>query len=159
MKFDTLKVRGRQFDVHINSAGHFHTEFDGDTITKPTLEDLRQRLLDLTKQKAGKIAIEFHRWVEDPWNDHIGKLKHGVITGLHAANGNVMVKFDGEKAEQDSSWHNSEARFLRLNPKEVSEYCDLQAKRVALEKEIKKFEEAHSFDADEAVKAIIAKTA
>ena len=159
VKIKTLKVRDREFEVYVDSAGYFCVDFDGETIEKPTLEDLKSRLMDLTKQKAGKIAIEFYRWVEDRWNDEKAKLKHGVITGLHAANDNVMVRFDGEKAEQDSRYYNSDSSFLRLTKEEVNQYIKLRKALEAAKKVLTDFEEAHTFDAKEEVRAIIAKTA
>lgn len=153
----TEKVRGIEFKFYVNGVGHFYVDYDGDEVTNPTLEGLKKRLLDLTKQRTANLAIDFWRWEEaDRWERKAGergKLRHGIITGLHASNQNLLIKMDGEKAEQDSSYHGGgHGGHLKLTKDEQADFIKMKRQQENLEDQITAFVEAHKFDAKKAVR-------
>jgi hypothetical protein len=67
MKITTIDVRGKKFEVDVNEAGMFGTSYNGEWIKAANLEDLRGKLLRVTKAEQAKIAIRLHRmgWEEN----------------------------------------------------------------------------------------------
>ena len=153
MKYRTEEIRGEKFEIEIASDGRFFTVFDGETVYAESLKGLKEKLMNLTKQSQAKVKIDFWRWVEDRWRTEKGELKHGVITGEHAGNSNVMIKFDGESAEQDRGWNSDD--YLKLDAGEQKQYVKLHRDLEALKKQIEKFEDEHKFDPREAIREAV----
>lgn len=118
MKTD-LKVvaAGKEYPVEISDDdGTFRANLglvDGSSniITAPSYEGL------VKKAKLVKTSFElpFTNITDD------GVL-HGTITGIHAGNGNLLVKWDGGKAEQVPSYSSYGRGYVsRLNTDETDE--------------------------------------
>lgn len=158
-KIRTEKIRETKFDIYVNSAGKFFAQFEGDKVVNSTLEGLRSRLMELTKQKAKNLAIEFWLWVKPyDWGSKPGKpgtLVHGTVTGIHATNSNLMVKLDGQKEVlQARSWDRQ--NYLRLTVAEQDECVRLHRNLEKAEGEVAKFVAAHTFDAHEETQQALA---
>ena len=149
-KFSATHIRGQKIDLYIDGDGKFSAEYDGEEYYAPSLEALTKKLNRATKKP---LSIPFYRW-EQEYGAKAGKLRHGMIVGLHAANNNVLVKFDGEKgSEQDRAWSNSS--FLKLTPDEATKYESMRKAYSALGEQIEEFEESHKFSGRKAAEEAI----
>lgn len=153
-KLTTRAFNGIEVEIMIDTNGSFHATIDTIAYQAESLEKLSERLEYATKTKKVKVAIEFHRWKEaGRYSQEAGKLAHGVITGIHAANGNLIVKFDGEKGiEQEYRSH----LYLKLNDEQQAEYVRMQRALRAAQTELEKFEKKHGFDGIDAVNKALA---
>jgi hypothetical protein len=118
--FGKVEVRGTKYEIHIGDDGKFMVEVDGVSHTAPTLDSLKKRLNEVTRIKQKNIAIPFIMWEEK--FDKDGEIRHGVCVGIHAGNGNFMVKLDGGDAHQFPRWQNdgffnpkAEKRLIELH--------------------------------------------
>lgn len=115
MKITTIDVRGKKFDVDVNEGGSFGTSYKNEWINASSLEDLRGKLLRITKAEQAKLSIGFIEWDGK-------KMRHGVCTGKHGANRNFLVKYDDKKSsEQVIAWDLEHA----IDPVEELHYTKL----------------------------------
>lgn len=96
-----------------------------------------------TKQR---FAIEFWRWIREG-NNRPGKLVHGIITGRHASNRNLLINWDGQKGiEQESFWGERGGKFLKLDDAGRTHYAGLQSSLAKAEAAVEEFHAMHRFD-------------
>lgn len=153
MKLATVEIKGRKFDIEVTDRGEFNTTDDGNYIEANSLEELKGKLSKRMARESVRISIPFVRWESDRYNGN-GRIKKGNITGIHAANSNLLVKWDGEKGtDQDRSWGNNEY----FNPEHGPELERLHKAVVQARAELEKFEKKHGFNGREAVKAALVK--
>jgi hypothetical protein len=113
-----------------------------------TLELLRKKLAQAQKRKHADIAIPF-TYFEKNWRNDKGKLRKGIAVGIHAANGNPLVKLDGAKStEQWSSYHSRNVYPVELGPELERLHLAVNAAHEALEE----FKQKHEFSIAQAVK-------
>lgn len=143
MKLKTIEVRGRKIDVHIDGSGEFAAEYNGQELAAANLNVLVEKLERAVK--SAKVSIPFIQWDGE-------KLRHGTATGIHYGNGNLLIKWDGEKGiEQVYGIHDA------LHPNLANEYAELCDAVEDAEKRRKAFEDEHGFDdLKERVKAKLA---
>lgn len=143
MKLDTYKIREKKIEVFINPAGEFTAEYNGQLVKAPTLEAIKEKLERVVK--ADKIApIPFIQWNGET-------LICGKALGIHVGNGNLLIKIDGEKGvEQHFRLEDA------IDPVHLVEYAQLCSAARAAEDARKAFEEKHSFNLKERVKAAMA---
>lgn len=111
-----VEIRGKQLKVEVDDNGIFECQLDPDThIRADSLEKLKARLLDATKRKEIRVSVPVYKYVKNEG------LKSGTAIGIHAANGNVLIKWDGEKGVEQSSW----GSYLQIDPADM-----LAAKRI-----------------------------
>lgn len=136
MKITTIDVRGIKFDVDVNEVGKFGTSYNGEWIKADSLEELREKLLRMTKASQVKISIAFIEWN--------GKnMRQGVCTGRHGSNRNLLVKYaDKKSSEQVSPWSLDHS----VDPVHEAAYITLcqQFERAKLAKD--EFEKRHRVD-------------
>lgn len=140
MKITQVEIRGRNYDVHVDSRGKFTAEIEKDVqLEDATLEGLKAKITHATRPEANKINIPFFRWRD-------GKVAAGAVTGLHASNKNMLVRWEGEKGvEQEYVWGGGTSKYLRLNQGEIVIYKTLMESLEALNDKIEKFEQVHGF--------------
>jgi hypothetical protein len=114
MKLRTIEIRSRKIDVEVDGSGEFSAEYNGQEIHATTLDLLKEKLDRAVK--ADKIEpIRFIYFDGE-------KLKRGACTGIHVGNGNILIKWEGEKGvEQEYSMRGC------LDPERYAEYkklCD-----------------------------------
>lgn len=142
MKIAQVKIRGRNYDVHVDSCGKFTAEIEKDVqLNDLTLEGLKAKITHATRPQANKINIPFFRWRN-------GKVAAGAVTGIHASNKHMLVRWEGEKGvEQEYSWGSSDkGKYMRLNQGEIVVYKELMESMNSLQAKIEKFEQTHWFD-------------
>lgn len=144
MKYDNIEVKGKTFEVEVNSYGKFGTHFDGDYIQAESLAQLKTKLAGCIS-KERRVAIPVVTW-ED------GMLRRGMLVGIHATNSNLLIRWEGEKGtSQVSHW-----RSDLYSPKHAEELARLgQASRTAREA-LEEFERRNKFYGREAVEKAIA---
>lgn len=133
-----IEVRGRKFDVEVYENGYFHTVVNGRSVSAETLTKLKE---DVTKITRASIDVPFLRYEGNG-------IMRGHVTGLHAVNGNYIIKFDGKKGVDQEYIYKSDtgSSFLRMSTDEEMAYLKLQETYDAAIKELRAFERAHSFD-------------
>jgi hypothetical protein len=142
-KLTTIDVRGRKFDISVNENGLFGADFSDQWITAPSLEELREKLVRLTKNT--KISIPFIEWDGK-------KMRHGVCTGRHATNRNLLVKYDDNKtSEQASSWN-----VNAVDPKVEKDYLAVCVQFEAAARQKTEFEEDHGISLKELIDVTLA---
>jgi len=153
MKVTRYNSREQLVDIDVNEYGTFSATVDGVKLEAKSLEDLKPKIDRATKQEQARVAIPFVRYVKDSWRKDGGKFKRGFITGLHASNSNLLVKFEGEKG----STQEYIGEYLKLTPEQEVEYQQLVLAAEAAAKLQDAFEKKHSFDGKEAVQKALAK--
>ena len=152
MKLKDLVVNGVTFVIGVDGDGRFSTIFKGDEIVAPTLETLILKLKNVTKKASTKMRIEFWRW--EGRHSRAGELKHGVVTGVHGSNRNLLIEWDNGKKEQESYFNED---TLVLSPVEQVEYIAMRQKQADLEKQVETFHKRHSIDLKAAAAAELKK--
>lgn len=149
MKLTDVEIKGKSFEVEVDDRGKFRTVLNGDQVTALTLDALKSELAKRISRGAVKIAIPFVRWSDDK-----GILRKGTITGIHASNRNLLVKWDGQKGvEQEYAWHD-DSRFIR--PEASVEYAHLSQATDEAQQRLQKFTKLHAFNPHEAVRKALA---
>lgn len=147
MKLCKRNIRGQDVDIEIYDNGEFGAEVEGQQIHDKSLDGLVERLNRAMRQTSVKVAIRFVRWYE-------GKLKHGTITGIHASNRNLLVKWEGQKGvDQEYTWSQSE--YLALSNDEEETFVHLCVAHDRAQDAVAAFIKAHRFDGVKAVKDAI----
>ncbi len=143
MKFSTITIRNRKIDVHVDGSGEFSAEVSGNDVSSVTLEGLKEKLERAIKMD--KITpIPFLQWNGET-------LVCGKAVGIHAGNGNLLVKLDGEKGvEQHFRMETA------IDPSHLVAYGALCAAVRAAEVAREAFEKKHAFDLKERVKEALA---
>lgn len=147
-KLKTVDVRGKQFEVEVTERGDFMATFDGAQVKSETLVGLIEKLEKATKGATIKVAVPLYR---------LGKngIERGVATGIHAANGNVLIKWDAGDSEQASSFQG----YLDIPEAELEKAKELGEAIIKARNEWQNFERDKYFKPKEAVlKAINSQT-
>lgn len=121
-KAGNIKRGGEWFKLRVDDDGNWLTEAAGRTLRQPTRAKLIadiDRVLRLEK-RAVHIPITV---VENKSNGHL-RLKHGVVTGIHAGTGNLMISWDiggnGQLTISTTGYSTDDA-LRRLTPSEEDE--------------------------------------
>lgn len=143
MKVKNVEVRGQQIGVDVDNQGTFSAKVGDATVSADSLKDLIGKLERATKIEQARVSIQFSRWDD-------GAIKHGTVTGIHAANNNLLIKWDGVKGTsqewRSGRWGEKTERFLRLTDVEEKQLLALyKAEEVATEAR-EEFEKRHAFD-------------
>lgn len=153
-----IEVRRKKLKVFVNQLGRFYVnldkggEIDDDdpnVISASTLEGLKTLAAKRIKKATKKLSIEV--WEYSGYDDP--PLKRGVIEGIHAANGNLLVRWDGDsRSTQYAGYHGS---LLRLTPKQREKFVALADAKEKAKAELEKFSDDHRMDGlNEARKAL-----
>jgi VCBS repeat-containing protein len=151
MDFSSVTIRGQKFEVKVNeNSGEFSAHLDGEWLHASSLQELKDRLTKATAPAKKHVSIPFHYWARDG-------LKHGVAIGIHGANDNLLVRWDGDtKTEQMSGWY-SRGEYLQLTDADVKKFGELEADLKRANEDMQRFVEKHSIKLREEVKAAIGK--
>lgn len=162
VKVKDVTIRGVELQIYADHHGVFHTDVggkdvqqnmmneDGNAISAESMKLLLEKA-DKRLKNRSKLNIRFVRWVqkERDWRES-GKepeyyLRKGTITGIHAGNGNVLVKWDGQKdIEQQHGWGHD--NYLKMNDDQQELYVRLQRQKAELEQNIEAVEEKYKID-------------
>jgi len=114
----TVQANGKTWPVTLSGAdGSFHADIDGHKISAPSLDALQKQ--------ANKVKVPFAL----PFSAISGRrVVHGTVTGLHASNGNSLVRWDGGDTEQVQAY-DSRTVMPRLDDAGAAELEALLAAR------------------------------
>jgi hypothetical protein len=102
-KIGTMTVRDVVYEVRVNGLGTFLADLDGQTVDADTYDGLAAKLAKTTAKSSVKIElrvcnVESGSGVRAMTSPQI--VIRGTITGVHGANGNLLVTWDSGKKEQ-----------------------------------------------------------
>lgn len=131
-----LVVRDRDFEVRVDGAGNFLAELDGSSLMADTMEGLRQKLLDRTKVAAVRLNLPVTIVV-----NYGGGLVDGEITGVHAGNENVMLRYpDNRGRATTNQYTHGQTVLRRLEPDEKERWTTLRSAYVVAKQAFEDFE-------------------
>lgn len=147
--FDKREVDGVTYQINITYDGRFSTTYDDDEISSKTLDKLLARLRSLmrkrkvTEKAALPVTVLGGRGYY--YNKEEEKFRHGVVTGIHASNNNILFKQDGGKqgTEQLSGYNNV---YRRLTDAEMAEYIKLVRAQEAAREAVENWDKEHRID-------------
>jgi hypothetical protein len=113
IKVHPIVVRGKTYEVTINSNGYFSVQIDKDrSIGGNTREELRRALMKASLRKDARVAVPFIVVKTG------SKLRSGVASGFHAGTGKILVKWSDGTSDQLNSYE-YEHYLVPLNPEEL----------------------------------------
>jgi hypothetical protein len=153
-----IEVRGTKYPVTVSDHGIWSTDYNSTRLAGSTKEDLRIQLMSLTKRAAAKVEVRFSVLATRKYAPR-GELYNrlGTATGLHSANGNILVRWDDDtKADQISERYTSEYFTPPLGEAEAGELIALREAEIAARNAVSQFGKAHGITRlhDAVVKAI-----
>jgi hypothetical protein len=140
-----IEVKGKEFTVQISDEGDFFAEYGHDQVHAESLKQLIDKLANrIARSKCVNIPVCM--WEKDSWNDEPGKVRTGVILGIHGGNNNTLVKFDNEQKSKQVSYGDF------FDPKDGDELRRLHEALDAAENAFEHFKKKHRIDAFEKVR-------
>lgn len=110
MKWTKLKqydAGGARFNIEVGDDGTFRAIVDEAEVVKKNLDELQKFLSRSIKKKSTRISVELcalNLGRSGYGKRHDPSVDDCLLTGLHAANGNALVKIGNQKPEQISGW-------------------------------------------------------
>jgi hypothetical protein len=141
--FGEETIKGRTFEVKVNSDGEFYAEVDGDVVKSPVLRTLRAKI----GHSIAREPLNIPFIVVDKY---FGKsMKHkeiskGVITGIHSRTGAFLLKSEDGSTDQKRCYSDS---YLNADT-DVAELKRLRAAQKKATDELEKFMKANKLDTD-----------
>jgi hypothetical protein len=125
-----VEANGFTVPITVNDHGNWSAEYDGRTLVYPTREKLENALKRLTKRAAVTVAVPVVS-IEESYAGARGT--RATITGIHGANGNVLVTLHhngrrGDTKEQVSARYRSEVGLWfggDVTDEQIAEYSAL----------------------------------
>lgn len=100
-----IEVRGTKYEIEVDEAGRWHTIVGSERVTAESRSELKDKLLELSAKAAVKVAIPFTLMTSSGGVRRDRSPARGVITGIHAGNGNMLVKWlSGWQAGTSTQW-------------------------------------------------------
>ncbi len=149
--FSKIEVKGKKFAVQISDKGEFFADYEGDQVRAESLKQLTEKLAGRIA-RSKRVSIPFCMWEKQSWNDKPGKLRTGVILGIHGSNRNILVKFDDEQKSEQVSYGNF---FEPKDADELKRLCDTLS---AAEEAFENFKKKHKIDPREIVRKALGET-
>jgi hypothetical protein len=99
----TMIVRDTEYEVRVTGGGLFFADLSGHPVESPTYDGLAAKLDKATRKQAVKIELRVckvdgesgARALSNPQ-----EVIRGTITGIHGANGNLLISWDSGRKEQ-----------------------------------------------------------
>lgn len=163
VKVRDVTIRGKKLEVWSDEKGVFHSNIDGgsidwhatnegNVISADTMKSLLGKLDNRLKPNS-KVKIPFVRWsmpefdygYQSGTKERKPYLRQGTITGVHAANGNILVQWaDCKGTEQQRSWRDD--LYLKMTETQAAAYVKLQQEKIRIEAEIEAQEKKYGID-------------
>lgn len=107
----TVEAAGRTYPVTIDEDGRFRAMLgDHGSITDESFAGLQRR----ARRIKTKFSLDF---TELDGND----VRDGSVTGFHATNGNLLIKWANGQTEQRPGWSGNSTVFNRLSGEEAEQ--------------------------------------
>lgn len=137
-------IEGRTFDLNVDGDGRFYADVDDERAYSTTIKGLIEKLRKDLRMRRAKIEVS---WTERDWNnrDGDGKLKvvDGFLVGVHATQGDFLLRNLDGKAEQQARYH---SLLRRLSEADKKKFYELQRQVVAAEKVFEHFKKSLEVD-------------
>jgi hypothetical protein len=146
MKLDIYRVRGVDYQIEISTSGKFLCDVDGERIEAPTLDALKGKINDYGKIKLKNVAIPYITYE----NGDGGEIIHGICTGIHSGNNNLLVRENGATTSSQESW--GEAKF---HPKHADKVRELRRAIVKAKNDLEEYIEKHELDLKAMIRELI----
>ena len=123
-----IEHAGRKLPVMLDPEGTFHVLVDGDRISAGSYEELQKTVR--------KIKVKF----ELPFTQvSTTGVRNGTITGIHAVNGNLLVRWSNGETEQVYSYSSHGEMMPQLSSGELAQVTHLVAERARIVRELDAF--------------------
>lgn len=100
-KIGTMVVRDVEYEIRVTSRGVFLADLNGHPMDSPTYDGLAAKLETATRKAAVKIELRVCK-VESGSGVRTltATVIRGTITGIHGANGNLLITWASGRKEQ-----------------------------------------------------------
>jgi hypothetical protein len=116
-------IRGQLVEIWVNSIGQFQATLDGGAtmLSATTREGLITQLKARLREASVQVEVPFTRLSQH------GEVRHGIATGIHGGNQNVLVTWDdtGKKEQWDGRDYGY-SYLVRLRPQQALHLQQLQ---------------------------------
>ena len=147
-KLKQIEVKGKKFHIFVNDEGKFFSDFDGDQVSAESLKQLTDKLGSRIKHSQ-RVSIPICMWEKESWSDRPGKIRTGVILGIHGSNNNILVKFDDEPKSEQVGYGDF------FDPKHANELKRLAEALNDADQAFENFKKKHEIDAREKVRELL----
>jgi hypothetical protein len=134
----TLEVRGAEYKVEVDGRGRFSTEVGDQHYNAESLDKLRDKVVRATRQS--NLDIRFARPNAD------GTVRYGIVTGIHAAQRALMVRWNDGKREIIQSY-NATDMLQPISYEQARGYSDLVRVAEVATTEVRRFRDEHKLNA------------
>jgi len=163
-KITKKEVRGVMYDIHVDENGTFFSVVNEDKITGPTMDILLKRMQQATAPGRNSLKIEFSRLRGGDDGGVRGgepEIVHGVVTGKHATNDNMLVRIEGEKGSKQESMYSfgrrGDERYMRMTAAQEEEMLGIAKEIWQLKIQLNKLVAKYSFDVKKEVNDALSK--
>ena len=156
----SVEKNGVTVEIFVDGRGNWKADHGGQAMHADTRDKLVEKISRATKQTTVKIALPFVQ-AEDKNRAYATpgvRFKHGTATGLHSANGNVLVQWDNGTKEQLSHSYNI-TFFPALDVTLLEEFERLTVAKHAAARAHREFLAKYEINLKDTVFAEIAKNA
>lgn len=165
MKIKTFHVDDEPIDIEVSGSGTFEAEFEDQSYTAKTLEQLEADLTKIVRKakKAKPIPVSVvdlvpnekrNGWETGAFKDGRGVV-HAILRGQHARQNQYLLRVDDKDATkfQLSTYSSQGAAKIvrRLTENEVADYARLAGEADGAAKALEDWVEARRFDVDKAL--------
>lgn len=137
-----VTVGGKKIEARIDAKGIFRAEWNGEDYEHVTLQGLKDALARQIKKKPVAIPV----LNIDEYADDSLKIVKGVVTGRHSGNGNLLVRFEGNRSPEQFRPYRSGG--LLKGSADVKELRRLYDSMKAARKAFDDFKEECAFDSE-----------
>src|SRR5580704_5740868 len=108
-----VKVRGNKYSITVGDEdGVFRANTaNGSQVSAPTRVELIKKIAAATR-RALSIPVMV-------WDNEKSKVKRGVITGKHAGNDNLLIKWNGERSAEQYRHYYNDGDLMQLSGAEA----------------------------------------
>lgn len=129
-KIATEEVNGIAYGILVDGNGTFYAEVDGTMMQAATKAQLVDKLKLLKRLKPVAVSATL------VYSDQLIPI---TLTGIHAANKNVIYRIDGKPGAQQLSGYSRDEVLRAITADEQSEYASLQKAEKAAHEAVTKW--------------------
>lgn len=153
-----ITVRGTKYEVKVTDNGDWVTQAGSEQIRAATRTGLKDKLTELSARAAVAIAIPFVLLTDSNYG-RSGTVSRGLVTGIHAGNGNLMITWTtGWRAGKKTQWTPSYQDVVfggDVTDEDVEQWRELRKVKAAATRELESFEQERKIQLrDRAVVAV-----
>jgi hypothetical protein len=120
MLFKRELIQGHKIEFHVGVDGDFVAKEDGSMLARSeSFDEVREKVSAVLRREKKAACIRLRFFDTD-------LMKHREIGGLHASNGNALVRTDGEKGSEQRGWYQFQRVLRPLSKNEEEQRQDLR---------------------------------